>query len=109
MGINPLEPGFKKISIKPQTGNLDYAHIDVPTIKGKVSVKVFWSEDTYNIEINIPANTTAKVFIRKMESKGTEVEVDGEIVNGILDEDNKNIVIDNVGSGFHTFRRARSN
>ncbi|UCE08452.1 MAG: hypothetical protein JSW07_10690, partial [bacterium] len=105
MGINPLEPGFKKISIKPQTGNLKYANIDLPTIKGKVSVNVFWSSNTYNVEVNIPANVTAKVFIRKLENKGTEVEVDGRIVNGNLDEDGEFIVFDNVGSGFHTFKR----
>ena len=105
MGINPLEPGFKKISIKPQTGNLKFAKIDFPTINGKVSVNVFKSSDAYNIEINIPANTTAKVYVRKMENTGTEVEVDGRTINGDLDKDGKYIVFDNVGSGFHTFRR----
>ncbi len=108
MGINPLEPGFKKISIKPQTGNLKFANIDFPTIKGKVSVNVFWSSNTYNVEINIPANTTAKVFIQKGENDGTEVEVDGGIVNGNLDEEGEFIVFDNVGSGFHTFKRILS-
>ena len=106
MGINPIEPGFKKISIKPQLGNLEYANIDFPTIKGKVSVNVFRDSDNYNIEVNIPANTTAKVFISRMESIGTEVEVDGKIVNGYLDKDSKYIVLDNIGSGFHTFRRS---
>ena len=105
MGINPIEPGFKKISIKPQIGNLKFANIDFPTIKGKVSVNVFFSSNTYNVEINIPANTTAKVFIEKMGNKGIEVEVDGRIVDGNLDKDGEFIMFDNVGSGFHTFKR----
>ena len=105
MGINPLEPGFKKISIKPQIGNLKFAKIDFPTIKGKVSVNVFMRPDSYNIEVNIPANTTAKVYVRKMENTGTEVEVDGRTINGDLDKDGKYIVFDNLGSGFHFFRR----
>ncbi|MEJ2616297.1 MAG: alpha-L-rhamnosidase C-terminal domain-containing protein, partial [Ignavibacteriaceae bacterium] len=106
MGINPIEPGFKKISIKPQIGNLKYANIEFPTIKGKVSVIVFRNLDSYNIEISIPANTTAKVFVRKMLSTGTEVEVDGRNINGDLDSDGKFIMFDNIGSGFHTFKRS---
>ncbi|MFC1550001.1 alpha-L-rhamnosidase C-terminal domain-containing protein [Candidatus Neomarinimicrobiota bacterium] len=105
MGINPLEPGFKKISIKPQIGNLKFANIDFPTIRGTVHVNVTLNAKTYDVGINIPANTTAKVFIKKMHNSGTEVEVDGHIVNGILDRDGDFIVFDNVGSGFHTFKR----
>ncbi len=106
MGINPLEAGFKKISIKPQIGNLKFANIDFPTIKGTVSVSVFQNSKTYSVEINIPANTSAKVFIKKMKSEGNELEVDGIIVNGNLDMHGEFIVIDNVGSGFHTFKRS---
>jgi hypothetical protein len=105
MGINPIEPGFKKISIKPQIGNLKFAKIDFPTIRGTVKVNVAYNDNTYDVEINIPANTTAKVFIKKMHNTGTEVEVDGDIVNGNLDQDGEFIIFDNVGSGFHTFKR----
>ncbi|MFC1784464.1 alpha-L-rhamnosidase C-terminal domain-containing protein [Candidatus Neomarinimicrobiota bacterium] len=106
MGINPIEPGFKKISIKPQIGNLKFAKIDFPTIRGTVKVKVVYNDNTYDVEINIPANTTAKVFIMKMHDLGTEIEVDGHIIKGKLDQDGKFIIIDNVGSGFHTFKRS---
>jgi hypothetical protein len=105
MGINPLEPGFKKISIKPQTGDLEFANIDFPTVKGTVHVNVVSNSNSYSIEINIPANTTAKVYVRKLHGNGTEVEVDGSMVDGKLDEDNEFIVFDGVGSGTHIFRR----
>ena len=39
-----------------------------------------------------------------MKNTGTEVEVDGKIVNGTMDKDGKFIVFDNVGSGVHTFK-----
>jgi len=106
MGINPLEPGFKKISIKPQIGDLEFAKMDFPTIKGKVSVNVFQRSGSYIVEINIPANTTARVFIIKGEKKGTEVEVDGKIVNGSVDDSGEFILFDNVGSGSHVFKRS---
>jgi len=105
MGINPLEAGFSKISIKPQTGNLQFAKIEFPTIKGKIKVNVSKSSDSYTIEVDIPANTTAKVFIDKMGKGGNEVEVDREMVSGVADKDSNYIVIDNVGSGLHTFKR----
>jgi len=105
MGINPIEPGFKKISIKPQIGNLKFANIDFPTIKGIVSVNVVMNLDAYSIKVNIPANTKAKVFVKKIHNKGTDVEVDGKIVKGQLDKDGKFIVFDNIGSGVHTFVR----
>ena len=105
MGINPLKPGFKEISIKPQIGNLKYANIAFPTIKGTVHVNVVLNANTYDVEIDIPANTSAKVFIEKMHDNGTEVEVDGNIVKGNLDQDGEFIIFDNVGSGYHTFKR----
>ena len=76
-----------------------------PTIRGTVKVKVVHNDNTYDVEINIPSNTTAKVFIMKMHNFGTEVEVDGHIIKGELDRDGEFIVFDNVGSGFHTFKR----
>jgi alpha-L-rhamnosidase len=106
MGINPLEPGFKKISIRPQTGELEYANIDFPSIKGTISVDIALNPNSYNVEINIPANTTAKVFIKKMRNNDTEVEVDGKIARGKLDEDGEFIMFDNIGSGHHTFIRS---
>jgi hypothetical protein len=36
---------------------------------------------------------------------GSEVEVDGQIINGKLDRNGEFIIFDNVGSGFHTFQR----
>ena len=105
MGINPIEPGFKKISLKPQIGNLKFANIDFPTIKGTVSVNVVMNPDSYSIKVNIPANTKAKVFVKKIHNNGTNVVVDGKIVKGQLDEDGEFIVFDNIGSGVHTFVR----
>jgi hypothetical protein len=105
MGINPIEPGFKKISIKPQIGDLKYAKMDLPTIKGNVSVKVSIDSILYNVSINMPANTFAKVFIQNFGNINTKVEVDGIITKGILDQDGEYIIFDNIGSGYHTFKR----
>jgi hypothetical protein len=39
-GVEPLEPGFKKISIRPRLGGLRYVKATVPTAAGPVHVEV---------------------------------------------------------------------
>ena len=39
LGVTPLEPGFKKISIRPQLGGLKYVKGTVPTVAGPVTVE----------------------------------------------------------------------
>ena len=38
MGVEPLEGGFSKVRIKPQTAGLSFAEIVVPTIRGAIRV-----------------------------------------------------------------------
>lgn len=63
-GIKPLEPGFSKIQIKPQTGDLTFCSVKVPTIKGSVYATLNTDlRRNYKIEVNIPANTAAVVTV----------------------------------------------
>lgn len=39
LGVTPLEPGFKKISIRPQLGGLKHIKGSVPTVAGTVVVE----------------------------------------------------------------------
>ena len=105
MGINPTEPGFKHVSIKPRTGNLKYANMELPTIKGIVSVNVSRDGESYNITVNIPANVKADLYIKKFHGRDNEVEADGELVNGTADEEGENIIFRNIGSGIHIYKR----
>lgn len=38
LGVTPLEPGFRKITLAPSFGNLDFAYGDVPTPLGTIHV-----------------------------------------------------------------------
>jgi hypothetical protein len=40
LGVTPLEPGFRKVSIRPQLGGLKFAKGSVPTVAGTVTVEV---------------------------------------------------------------------
>ncbi len=76
MGVEPLEPGFGRIRIKPQPGWLDSASLTVPTIRGDVSV-AFRQEQgrCFRFVADIPANTEAEVW---MPRRGRRLTVDGK-------------------------------
>ena len=63
MGIEPLKPAYRTIRVKPQLGNLRYAHIKKPTIRGMVEVTWQRDEDDFILIVHIPANTEAEIWI----------------------------------------------
>ncbi len=64
MGIEPLEPGFRKVRIFPQPGNLTNAKIQVPTIRGPINLEYLESPDAgVCINLTIPANMIAEVHL----------------------------------------------
>ncbi len=77
MGVEPLEPGFSKMRIKPQPGSLRSASLTVPTIKGTVSV-TFDNRvgENFTLDVDIPANTTAEVWLPKLAKR---ISVDGKM------------------------------
>ena len=77
MGVEPLEPGFSKMRIKPQPGSLQSASLTVPTIKGAVSV-AFDNRvgESFSLDVTIPANTTAEVWLPKLAKR---ISVDGKL------------------------------
>ncbi len=101
MGIEPLEPGFGKISIKPQPANLEYAKVKLPTIRGDVLVDFEQQEGKYfNMNIEIPGNTVARVYIPAILEKYS-VLMDGKKINPECVA--KYCIVDNVVPGKHSF------
>jgi hypothetical protein len=39
LGVTPKDPGFKKISIRPQLGNLKYVKGVIPTAAGEITIE----------------------------------------------------------------------
>jgi len=101
MGIEPLEPGFKKIRIKPQPADLKYARMKHPSIRGDIYVAFEnKSPNKFVLNISIPGNTSAKVYLPKLSGENRAYQ-NGNEIKGVLD--GSFISIDNVGSGSHTF------
>lgn len=62
-GIRPTRPGFHKFEVRPQIGDLPYASIRVPTVKGAIVVSLGQNREAYEAEITVPANTKATVYL----------------------------------------------
>ncbi len=68
LGINPLKAGFKEIEIKPQpSGDLKWAKGSYRSVRGDIVSE--WSLDngTLSLHVEIPANTSAKVYVKAEE------------------------------------------
>lgn len=100
MGIEPLEPGFAKIRIKPQPATLKEASIRIPTIRGDVNV-AFRNDykKKFVLDVEIPANTTAEVWLPQWGTSNS-VKVDGHSTEGVPESGFLKVMI---GSGKHSF------
>ena len=105
MGVRPLTAGFEQILIQPQPGDLDWAELTTPTIRGPVTVwfnNVPWQ--SFHLETVTPANTMTRVMVPALGSDDPVVSVDGRRVYGRVD--GTFVVVEGVGSGLHTFERS---
>ena len=104
MGVRPLEPGFRKALIQPSPGDLASASGTVPTIRGPV-VLAFENVpgESFSLEVDIPANMTARVGVPCLGRASTSLVLDGKRVEGVLE--GKHVFLDPVGSGRHTIKR----
>ena len=101
VGVRPLEPGFARMLISPQTSTLKSVEAVVPTIRGSVEVDIQSSSEKYVMRVKIPANAVAEVDLPMLQ-EAEELLIDGEIVPLIITE-NHRIECGEMGSGEHTF------
>jgi hypothetical protein len=101
MGIEPAEPGFGKINIRPHPGKLPFAQATVPTIRG--GIRAGFTQvpgKSFTLDITIPVNTTAIVYLPVTSGK-CSVTVDGK--KRKCSSEQGYVVFDNVVSGTHLF------
>jgi alpha-L-rhamnosidase len=100
LGINPAAPGFSKIVVKPQpAADLTFARGYYHSIKGHVSVDWNMTGGKFTLNVSIPGNTTAEVWVRSRKG-GTVLE--SEKPATVLRYENGYAVV-KVGSGAYTF------
>jgi hypothetical protein len=99
MGIQPIEPGFKKAIIHPHPGTLTNARIVTPTIRGPITLSLDKQADSCTFQITIPANTTARFVLPENCNSFTSVLLDG--TPATLQQEGTVRFIDPIGSGTH--------
>lgn len=60
LGVQPLEPGYKTVSIRPQPGPLTHVQGRVPTPRGPIFV-AFRGGAVPHLQVEVPGNTRAAV------------------------------------------------
>jgi alpha-L-rhamnosidase len=91
-GISPLEPGFGKIKILPQPGNIASASTAMESVKGTVRSGFQKRSSGLLVNVTIPPSTTAVIGIpgksaRAIRMNGSLVWKDGKYAEGIKSAD----------------------
>jgi hypothetical protein len=114
MGVEPLEPGFASMRIRPQPGHLERASLDLPTIRGTVHEDFQSTPERFVLNVNLPANTTTQIdlpdlgdgdgeAVKDVAVKDATVRVVKDGVKCEFQREGRFLRIDSVGSGAHTF------
>jgi alpha-L-rhamnosidase len=107
LGIRDDAPGFRKIVVAPQmAGDLTWANGHYDSQYGRIASN--WKRDTNTLtmEVTIPANTTATVYVPTSDATGiTESGIPASQAPGVkfLRTDGRNAVYA-VGSGVYQFK-----
>jgi hypothetical protein len=103
LGIEPLEPGFRTVRIRPQPGGLTRASFDLPTVRGTIHTDFTAAVKRFALRVVLPANMTARVYVPRLGSDDLTLKVDGAARAGKRDGDF--LVVVGIGSGEHTLVR----
>lgn len=97
---DPTGPGFKKIIIRPQpVGDLTWIKASYESIRGLIASSWHRKDGQFKLNVTIPANTTATVFI-PFDSSNKSVD-QGKGVTFLRHE--RNFLVYAVGSGKYEF------
>jgi alpha-L-rhamnosidase len=81
LGICPTSPGFRTFRVHPQIGDLPYVSVTVPSVKGTIGVSLGQNSEAYEMEITIPANTQADVYLPVLPGGTNTLFIGDQIAN----------------------------
>jgi hypothetical protein len=59
LGVQPLDPGFRRFSVKPQPCDLSFASGSIPTLQGNIEIAWKRISEGLSIELRVAPSTTA--------------------------------------------------
>ena len=63
VGLKSIEPGFKKVEISPKPGTLTFVSAKHESVMGTFSIDWSIKEGKFMLEVQIPANTSARIVM----------------------------------------------
>ena len=111
LGIDPAAPGYKHVVIKPQPGGgLTHAFASLATGYGKLSSRWEIIGETLRLQVEIPPNTSATVYVPAAQGEGvTEGGLPAAGAPGVEAVGWENgAAVYRVGSGSYQFAARRS-
>ena len=77
MGIEPVEPGFQRIRVRPRTATLERAAIRHPSPCGPIDLEVTRSATTWRAALGLPDGVVAEVHLPTEDPESIRVVRDG--------------------------------
>ncbi len=102
MGVLPLTPGCGTVCIKPQTASLEWAEATIPTIRGSIRMAVERTANAYTLNVAIPANMDADVYLPLPAGRYT-VTKNGRPITVSEVKGEPFLSVGKIGSGHYTF------
>ncbi len=91
MGLEPLEPGFARFAVRPQTASLEHARVKLPTPRGPIELAVAGTTpETWSARLVVPAGTVAEF---QLPFAGEPIIADGPVTAEVLEPVNGQAVL----------------
>ncbi|RYC07146.1 family 78 glycoside hydrolase catalytic domain [Nocardioides zhouii] len=104
-GIRPTTPGYATFDVRPQPDAVEWAGVRLPTLKGSIGAAHHTVGDRTDVGVNIPGNTTARVFVPGATEGGEPVVyVDGRATAATYERGY--LRVDDVTAGCHVLSLA---
>ncbi len=105
LGIKPLKPQHALIQIKPLYFGTKLTSVSgvYPTDRGQITLSWSFKNNDYKLQVNIPANINAEIYVPKCGKTGNQVKLNGAILSAT--ESGDYLLVANVGSGKYTIER----
>ena len=104
MGIEPTEPGFRTVRIRPQPGDLKWAALVLPTIRGPIQADFTSTRAEFVLNVDLPANMKGRVELPRPTADGDfKVTLDGFPRD--VKTEGSYLILEGIGSGPHRIVR----
>lgn len=103
-GIRPTTPGYGEFAVRPQPQALAWAHVTLPTLKGRIGAAFHTVDGRTDVGVSVPGNTVASVHVPAADGGADVVYVDGRATPAVRERGY--LRVDGVPSGCHVFSTA---